>query len=132
MDTKKKVLIVEDDLMLVGVYKDVIESEGFSVETASDGEECMTRLQSYVPDIILLDIFIPKISGFDIIDKLRQSPVLSKIPVIVLTNVYIDREELIQKGVKHCLIKAEVTPGDIVDKIRVILQSTSDSQQPVN
>lgn len=107
-EQSQKVLVVEDDQMLRDVYVDVLESAGFVVEIAVDGEECVEKVNASRPDLILLDIFLPKMSGFDVVEKFKDDPVLKKIPIIVLTNIYIDREELAKKGVEKCLIKAEL------------------------
>lgn len=122
-ENQKKILIIEDDEMLRDVYKEFLVSSGFVVDTAVNGEEGMLKIGTFSPDLILLDIFLPKMSGFDIIEKLKQDPMLSKIPIIVLTNIYIDKEELINKGVERCLIKAEVTPDIIVGKIHEIFNA---------
>ncbi len=123
MENKKKILIVEDDFMLRDIYKDTLEGSGFLVEIAVNGEECLEKINTSIPDLVLLDIFTPKLSGFEVIDRLKQNPSFSNIPIIVLTNVYIDREELVKKGVEHCLIKAEMTPGGIVEKVNDTLKS---------
>ncbi len=122
-ENQKKILVVEDDLMLRDVYKEVLVDAGYTVEIATNGEECLTKVGSFLPDLILLDIFIPIVSGFDVIDKLKEDPILSRIPVIVLTNIHIDREELVKKGVEHCLMKTEVTPGDVVTKVTETLNN---------
>jgi CheY-like chemotaxis protein len=109
--------------MLSDIYKEVLESAGYLVDVAADGQECIDKVGESVPSLILLDIFLPKMSGFDIVEKFKQDTELSKIPIIVLTNIYIDKEELVKKGVERCLIKAEVTPGEVVDKVKETLSS---------
>ena len=124
-ENKKKILVVEDDQLLRDLYKEFLESEGFNVEIAIDGQECIDKVKLVNPNLILLDIFLPKKSGFDVVEEIKKDPALCKIPIIVLTNIYIDREELVKKGVERCLIKAEVTPGQIVDKVKETLDSSS-------
>ena len=124
MDSKQKILVIEDDQMIKDAYQITLQNSGFLVYTATTGEEGLEKSNSFLPDLILLDIFLPKMSGFDVIEKLKQDSVLSKIPVIVLTNIYVDRMDMLKKGVERCFIKSEITPGEMVDKVRETLSRT--------
>lgn len=107
--------------MIRDVYQIELENSGFLVETAVDGEEALAKVVSYLPDLILLDIFLPKLSGFEVVEQLKKDSTYSGIPIIVLTNIYVDKTDMIKKGVEHCLIKAEITPGSLVEKINETL-----------
>lgn len=119
---QKKILIVEDDRELNRLYYTILKDAGFVVESIAKGDDALMVIKRFRPDLILLDIFLPRISGFEIVDQLRQNVDLAKIPVIVLTNVYIDRQNLLKRGIMHCLIKAEVTPDQVIAKIQEVLK----------
>jgi len=122
MDNKLRILLVEDDQMIRDAYRITLQNSGFLVYTAITGEEGLEKVTSFMPDLVLLDVLLPKMSGFEVIEKLKQDPVLSKIPVIVLTNIYVDREDLLKKGVERCFIKSEITPGEMVEKVNETLK----------
>lgn len=121
MADKQRILIIEDDRLIKDAYVITLQNAGFEVEFAMTGEEGLEKMSSFLPDLLLLDIFLPKMSGFDVIDKLKLDPILSKIPVIVLTNIYVNREDMVKKGVEHCYIKSEITPGEMVEKVKQTL-----------
>lgn len=118
--TKSKILIVEDDLVLSKMYKTKFASEGFSVLTAEDGEEGLKVAIEQRPAVILLDIMMPKLSGMDLLRKLREDQVGKSIPVIILTNLAqkTDADEAAKLGVKEFLVKANLTPAQVVEKVR--------------
>lgn len=113
MPNGKKVLIIEDDKFLSLVLKSKLERDGFSVSEAVDGEEGLAKARSENPDIILLDLILPKMSGFEFMEVVRTDPELMKIPVLVASNLGQDSD--IQKakslGVQDYFVKA-VTPVD--------------------
>ncbi len=118
-----KILIIEDDAMMQDIYKSALTSEGFEVITASDGEDGLQKAITEIPDLILLDIFLPKLSGFEIVEKVKNNPDLVSIAIIVLTNIFVNKEDLLEKGVRRCYIKSELTPGSLISKIREVLQN---------
>lgn len=120
---KKLILLVEDDLMIRDAYQEALQKAGFVVDIASTGEECLTKIKAKLPDLILLDLFLPKVSGFDIIEKVKADAAFAKIPIIVISNVFIDREDLAKRGVDYSLIKSEVDPGIITNKVTEALTS---------
>ena len=119
-DTKKKILIVEDDLALAQVYKSRLELEGFMVQHAPDGEKALTTAVEYKPDLILLDVMMPKINGFDALDILRNTPQLKDIHVIVLTALgqQKDMERTQALGADEYLVKSQVVIGDVVARVK--------------
>lgn len=119
-----KVLIIEDDGSLRDVYREEFESEGFTVETAVNGDEGIKKITSFMPELILLDIYMPKMSGFDVLKNVKDNPALKNIPIIVLTNINLDVQDLIKNwGATQFILKADYTPGQVVEKARIILDS---------
>jgi PAS/PAC sensor hybrid histidine kinase len=121
MDTRKrKILLVEDDTALASVYRSRLELEGFDVCEANNGEDALSLAVSEHPDLILLDVMMPKISGFDVLDILRNTPETTNIRVIMLTALSQpkDKERAEQLGVDDYLVKSQVVIGDVVERVR--------------
>ncbi len=120
MDTKKKILLVEDDVALANVYKSRLEIEGFETQWVGNGELALSTAQSFAPDLILLDAMMPKISGFDVLDILRNSEGTRNIHVIMLTALSQpkDKERAESLGVDDYLVKSQVVIGDVIDRVR--------------
>lgn len=120
MDTKKKILLVEDDTALAAVYKSRLELEGFDVKEVNNGEDALSAAVSFKPDLVLLDAMMPKISGFDVLDILRNTPDTANIRVVMLTALSQpkDKERAESLGVDDYLVKSQVVIGDVVDRIR--------------
>ncbi len=127
MPDKIKVLVVEDEAFLSSLIKEALTRAGFSVDLAIDGDTAFNLLSRTKPDIILLDLILPGISGFDILKKLKEDEQTKAIPVIIISNLGSTDE--IQKGLDAgadaYLIKAQVLPVDIINKIREILKNRS-------
>lgn len=120
MDTKKKILLVEDDTALAAVYKSRLELEGFDTREVNNGEEALSAAVEYRPDLILLDAMMPKISGFDVLDILRNTPDTTNIRVIMLTALSQpkDKQRAEALGVDDYLVKSQVVIGDVVDRVK--------------
>ena len=120
IDSKKKILLVEDDVALSGVYKSRLEMEGFDVHEVNDGEKALSAAVDYKPDLVLLDAMMPKISGFDVLDILRNTPATANIRIIMLTALSQpkDKERAESLGVDDYLVKSQVVIGDVVDRVR--------------
>lgn len=123
---KTKILIVEDDTFLAGIYANKFEKEGFDVQLAVDGEAGLKTAQTSLPDIILLDILLPKLDGFEVLEKLKADEGTHKIPVILLTNL--GQKEDVDKGLKlgaaDYLIKAHFMPAETVEKVKKVLAAS--------
>ncbi len=121
---KAKVLIVDDDSFLSGIYATKLEIEGFAVVTARDGEEGVKAALKELPDLILLDVLMPKLDGFEALRQLKQQETTKNIPVIMLTNLgqKEDIEKGLQDGAVDYLIKAHFVPAEAVDKIKKVLK----------
>lgn len=120
METKKKILLVEDDEALAAVYKSRLELEGFETMEVNNGEKALAAAIEFRPDLILLDVMMPKISGFDVLDILRNTPETGNIHVIMLTALSQpkDKEKAQALGVDDYLVKSQVVIGDVVERIR--------------
>jgi len=124
VEQKNKILLVEDDVMIVRMYQRKLELEGFKVFLAFNGEEGLEILKKEKPDIILLDIMMPKMNGIEMLKALKKNPATKNIPVIILTNLG-DRPEDVTKakelGAKDYWVKATVSLKEVVERIRQIL-----------
>lgn len=127
MDVKKKILLVEDDTALAAVYKSRLELEGFEVHEVNNGEEALSAAIEFKPHLILLDAMMPKISGFDVLDILRNTPETTNIRVIMLTALSQpkDKERAEALGVDDYLVKSQVVIGDVVERVKHHLEMAS-------
>lgn len=120
---KIKILLVEDDSFLLNMYATKFELENFDVVVAEDGEKGLKMATVEKPDIILLDIMLPKMDGFDVLRQVKNNKETSGIPVILLTNL--SQKDDIDKGLSmgavDFLIKAHFMPSEVVEKIKKIL-----------
>ena len=127
MDTRKrKILLVEDDTALASVYRSRLELEGFDVCEANNGEDALSLAVSEHPDLILLDVMMPKISGFDVLDILRNTPETANVRIIMLTALSQpkDKERAEGLGVDEYLVKSQVVIGDVVARVKPHLGMT--------
>ncbi len=131
MEVKKKILLVEDDIALSAVYKSRLELEGFEIREVNNGEDALSAAIDFHPDLILLDAMMPKISGFDVLDILRNTPETGNIKIIMLTALSQpkDKERAEGLGVDDYLVKSQVVIGDVVDRIKYHLGLTPPAQQ---
>ena len=120
MDAKKRILLVEDDTTLAEVYRSRLEMEGFETKEVNNGEEALTAIQEFKPDLVLLDAMMPKISGFDVLDIIRNTPATAHTRVIMLTALSQpkDKERAEQLGVDEYLVKSQVVIGDVVARVK--------------
>jgi CheY-like chemotaxis protein len=116
----KKVLLVEDDNNLADVYSTRLEAEGFDIQRVPNGEDALASALQYKPDLILLDVMMPKVSGFDVLDILRNTPETSKVKIVMLTALGQDSDQQRAKdlGVDDYLVKSQVVIADVVDRIK--------------
>ncbi|MFC1632646.1 response regulator transcription factor [Patescibacteria group bacterium] len=123
MANKPKILLIEDDSFLSSMYVTKLEISGFDVEAAEDGETGLEKVKSYSPDLVLLDIILPKMSGFEVLESIRKDDAYKDIPVIMLTNLSQrdDVERGLDLGAQDYLIKAHFTPSEVVTKIKKYL-----------
>lgn len=121
----KKILIVEDDKFLRELITKKLKEEGYDTVGAGDGEEGIEKAKKDSPDMILLDLILPGIDGFEVLSKIKDDPSVSSIPVVILSNL--GQREEVEKGLKlgavDYMIKAHFTPGEITDKVKSVLES---------
>jgi CheY-like chemotaxis protein len=129
----KRLLVVDDDLYIRELYEEVLKDEGYDVQTASNGEEALGKLQHGGFDLVLLDIMMPKLDGLGIMDALTKTPPPVKNgPILLLTNL--DHEPLVKeamdKGAQAFLIKADITPADLIAQVKKYLGETETPPAP--
>ncbi len=126
MDENKKikVLIIEDDSYISDMYRIKLESENFEVVVAEDGVVGIKQLEKYRPDVILLDVVMPKVDGFSVLKSIKSTDEIKNIPVIMLTNLgqKDNVERGFELGASGYIIKAHFTPSEVVKKVKEILQ----------
>lgn len=117
------ILIVEDDPLMMRLYSKVFTIEGYTVVTAGNGEEGLLAIHKEIPTLILLDVMMPKMNGFELLEKIKADPATKKIPVIMLTNLagQADAETAITKGAVKYIVKSEYEPKQIVNMVKEIL-----------
>jgi two-component system, OmpR family, alkaline phosphatase synthesis response regulator PhoP len=118
-----KVLIVEDDKFLGIAYKVTMEKAGFEFKIATDGEEAMDVLKEWVPDIILLDLIMPRKDGFSTLEDIKKDPRLAPVPVLVTSNLgqKEDFDRALSMGAQGFIIKSNSSPDEIVDRIHSVI-----------
>ncbi|KPJ71796.1 hypothetical protein AMJ50_00460 [Parcubacteria bacterium DG_74_3] len=120
----KLILLVEDDPLMVDIYMTKLKEAGFLVEVASSGKEGFQKIQNLKPDLLILDIVLPEGSGLELLGKIKLSPALQNIPVVILSNLgqRAEVEEGLRLGATKYLIKAHFTPSEVVKEIKEILK----------
>lgn len=120
MNSKKRILLVEDDQALAKVYVSRLELEGFDVKHVPNGEVALSTALEFKPDLIVLDAMMPQISGFDVLDILRNTPETMNVRVIMLTALSQakDKEMAEKLGADDYLVKSQVVIGDVVERIK--------------
>jgi len=118
------ILIVEDDKFLRELISQKLVKEGYNISQAIDGEEGLKKIKEEKPDLVLLDLILPGIDGFEVLARIKEEQEVTKIPIIVLSNL--GQKEDVEKGIGlgavDYLVKAHFTPGEIIEKIKRILE----------
>ena len=126
----KKILIIEDDPFLSEMYAAKFVQNDFQTEVAADGKIGMVKIKANKPDLILLDIVLPKMDGFEILKKIKEDSKLKNIPVILLTNL--GQKDEVEKGLAlgadEYIIKAHFTPTAVVARVKDIMKSANNKQ----
>jgi CheY-like chemotaxis protein len=127
--SERKILVVEDDDFLLEMYSTKLELEGFKVLNAMNGVQGLKVAQREIPDLILLDLNLPEMSGFDVLEQLKRTDSTKNILVVVLTN-YSQKDNIdrcLDLGADDYLIKAHFVPSEVISKIKKLLDER-DSQ----
>ncbi|MCK4553461.1 response regulator [Candidatus Parcubacteria bacterium] len=121
---KKKVLLVEDDKTISSMYKTKLEAGGFEVLIADNGADGLKLAKEQKPDIIMLDVILPQLDGFSVLEELKKDALTKNIPVVMLTNLGTeeDKEKGEKLGVTDYLVKASLTPAQVEEKIKQYLK----------
>jgi len=116
----KRILLVEDDDALASVYIVRLQAEGFDTKRVANGEDALAAAVSYHPDLVLLDVMMPKVSGFDVLDILRNTPETANLKIIMLTALSqdADKERARALGVDDYLVKSQVVITDVIERIK--------------
>jgi len=119
----QKVAIIEDDIAISQMYRLKFETEGYEVETADNGRLGLELVEAFKPDIILLDLMMPEMTGDEMLAELRQKPWGKDVTVIILTNL---GEEEAPKSIKQLnvhsfIVKAEMTPRQVAERVKLAL-----------
>jgi DNA-binding response OmpR family regulator len=116
----KKIMLIEDDHFLSSLIKTRLEKDGFTVLQAFDGDEALTTLQTERPNLVMLDLIMPKSNGFDVLKTISMTPGLERTPVIIVSNLAQDSdiEKARQLGAKEYFVKVKISIDDLVEKIK--------------
>jgi CheY-like chemotaxis protein len=119
-----KILMVDDDKMLIDMYKERLELAGFQVEISRDGEEGLAKVHQVKPDIVLLDIMMPKVNGYEALAAIKSDPATKNIPVIILSALMrdINKSKAVEAGADDYIIKSEAMPVDVIKKVEAVLK----------
>ena len=119
----KKILYVEDDALIARVYSEKLAASGFDVVVAADGLAAVQRLREFTPDLVVLDLLMPKLTGVDVLKFMRGQPALKDTRIIVFSNSFLSNlvEQVAHIGVAEALVKASVTPTQLVGIINKTL-----------
>lgn len=132
MPKGSRVLMADDDKMLIDMYKERLELAGYTVTLCRNGEEALSKIREAKPDIILLDIMMPKVNGYEALASIKSDPATKDIPVIMLSALMRDfnREKAVEAGADDYLIKSEAMPADVITKIEQVLAKYNKSTVP--
>lgn len=116
MVTKRKVLIIDDNEDIRVIYGTLFDAKGYEVYTSKDGLQGITEISHINPDVILLDIMMPEMSGYDFLDALRNNTSMQSIPVVVISNLSQekDKQAALERGAQMCLTKSDYPAEEII------------------
>lgn len=120
----KKILLIEDDKFLRELMNKKLVTMGYDVVAAADGESGLTMIKESKPDVVLLDLILPGMNGFEVLEKAKSDPETANVPVIILSNLgqSEDIEKGLKLGAKDFLVKAHFTPQEIINKLKTIVE----------
>jgi len=123
----RKILLVEDDPLLVDIYSTRLKEGGYKVEVATSGENALNKIKSSTPDLLILDIILPKMDGWELLKKAGTGGKLKNMKVIILSNLG-DKEEIdkgLNMGAVKYLVKANYTPTEVVEEIKKVINQNN-------
>ena len=122
-DGVKTIMLIEDDRFLSSLMKARLEKDGFAILQAFDGEEAIQVFKEKTPNLIILDLIMPKMTGFEVLQTISITPQLEKVPVVILSNLAQDSdiEKARQLGAKEYFVKVKVSIDDLVGRVKGLL-----------
>ena len=127
-----KLLLVEDDPLMVRMYQRKLINDGYEVEVAVNGEDGLVKIRSFFPDLVLLDVMMPKVNGLQVLERVKSDPSISKIPIIILTNLGGSQEDIergLELGAVAYLVKSAYRPDEVVAKVKEVLAGYTKSKE---
>lgn len=120
-----KILFVEDDPLINKIYSTRLTADGYQVFTAENGEDGLKLAEQELPDLVVLDVMMPRLDGFAVLEKLRQNPLLTRIPILIYSNLAQEDEmnRALSLGATEFIVKANLSPTEMVNKIKQYLQN---------
>ena len=120
----KRIIVIEDNVMAASLYQAALTREGYGVEVASDGEAGLAAIARAKPDLVLLDLMLPKVDGSEVLRRIRATPDLATVPVIITSNAYTAQrlEDLRQAGATQIMMKASLSPKELTRVVRQTLE----------
>jgi len=117
--TGKKIVLADDEQFIAIAYKDGLERAGYDITVAHNGAEALEAVKSTKPDLVLLDLIMPKLNGFEVLKAIKADPAIKDIPVIILSNLSqpTDETEARQSGALDFIVKADISLKDLVERI---------------
>jgi CheY-like chemotaxis protein len=124
-----KILLIDDDKIIYSMYQKAFTYEGFEIDFADNGQAGLDKVKAFNPDLILLDVMMPKVNGLEVLEILKADPITNHIPVVMLSNLaeFQITNNAITKGATQYIIKSDTTPKGVVDLARNILDNNSAS-----
>jgi len=122
----KKILIMEDEKILQGLLKDKLVKDGYNVMAVDNGEEGMEILHEYAPDLILLDMMMPKMDGFAVLEKMQAEDLIRSFPIIVISNSGqpVEIDKALAMGIKDYIVKVDFDPAEVMEKVNTFFANT--------
>lgn len=123
----KKILLIEDDVFLGDVLTQKLQHEGYDITLVTDGKEGLAKISALKPDLVLLDIILPSLSGYEILELKHADPAIESIPVIIVSNSGqpVEIKRALALGVKDYLVKAQFDPEEVLTKVRAVFDAVS-------
>ena len=127
-----KILIIEDDPLMSRMYQKIFSFEGYEVDIANNGTDGLEKVRSQKPDLVLLDIMMPKMNGLEVLSKLKSDPETKSLPVVILTNLAgeKDAETAMSKGAVKYIVKSEYEPKQVANMVKEVLAGYTREEVP--
>ncbi len=130
MERQPKLLVVDDDPDILDAITTILGTQPYAIDTARDGVECVDKVRQDIPDLIILDLLMPKKDGFAVVRELRENPRYAKVPILILTSVREDasrRRYELETGLAMDVqdyVEKPISPTDLLDRVKELLESS--------